>query len=148
MQLSTILSPGRTLCGMPGNSKKRTLLEVARFIANDIGGINADELFDKLIARERLGSTSLGQGIAIPHCRIKSCHQVVGSLIKLDNSIDFDAIDGNRVDLLFVLLVPEQAHDEHLKVLAALAERFSNADYCQSLRDATNHNELYSNATA
>lgn len=147
MQINTILSPGRTLCGAPGVSKKRVLENIANFICEDITTLDALQLFDSLIARERLGSTGLGNGIAIPHCRIKDCNKIIGSLIKLEQAVDFDAIDNKPVDLLFVLLVPDQAQDEHLKVLAKLAESFSNPDFCQQLRNAGNSSSLFELAT-
>lgn len=148
MQLDTILSPGRTQCGAPGISKKRTLEDIARFICEDIPTLDANDLFDNLVARERLGSTGLGQGIAIPHSRMKSCNNIIGSLIKLERPVDFDAIDNEPVDLLFVLLVPEQATDEHLKVLSELAQRFSNPQYCHNLRQAEDNAALFAAAVA
>jgi PTS system nitrogen regulatory IIA component len=143
MQLDTILSPARTLCGAPGNSKKRVIENVAQFISQDISSITVDDLYNSLIARERLGSTGLGQGIAIPHCRLPNCQQIIGSLITLQQGVDFDAIDGQPVDVLFVLLVPEEAHDEHLAVLAALAQRFSDPAYGQALREASSNQSLF-----
>lgn len=148
MQIESILSPGRTLCSAPGSSKKRILENIAQFICEDFPSINPNKLFDCLIARERLGSTALGHGIAIPHCRIKDCSSIIGSLVKLQQAVDFDASDGQPVDLLFVLLVPEQAHDEHLNVLATLAERFSKPAFCQQLRSATDSESLFAIATA
>ncbi|MEE8058907.1 MAG: PTS IIA-like nitrogen regulatory protein PtsN [Pseudomonadales bacterium] len=148
MQLDSILSPSRTLCGAPGASKKRIMENIAHFICEDFPSMNPNQLFDSLIARERLGSTGLGQGIAIPHCRIKNCSSIIGSLIKLEQAVDFDAIDGQPVDVMFVLLVPEQALDEHLNVLAKLAELFSDPKYCQQLRSATDSKSLFTIATA
>ncbi|MCP3906912.1 MAG: PTS IIA-like nitrogen regulatory protein PtsN [Oceanicoccus sp.] len=148
MKLDSILSPDRTLCGAPGSSKKRVLDTISQFICQDLSEFNPNQLFDNLLAREKLGSTGLGNGIAIPHCRITQCQSVIGTLIKLDEAVDFDAIDGKPVDLIFVLLVPEQAHDEHLNVLATLAERFSDQGFCQRLRSATDNESLYRLATA
>ncbi|ARN74857.1 PTS IIA-like nitrogen regulatory protein PtsN [Oceanicoccus sagamiensis] len=148
MKLDSILSPGRTLCGAPGSSKKRVLENISQFICQDLSDFNPNQLFDNLVAREKLGSTGLGNGIAIPHCRITQCQQIIGTLIKLDDAVDFDAIDGQPVDLLFVLLVPEQAHDEHLNVLATLAELFSDASFCQQLRTANSNEGLYQLAIA
>jgi PTS system nitrogen regulatory IIA component len=148
MQLNSIPSPGRTLCGVPGTSKKRVLENIAQVISEDFPTLNPNELFDHLVARERLGSIGLGHGIAIPHCRIPNCDQILGTLIKLEQAVDFDAIDANPVDLLFVLLVPEQAHDEHLKVLATVAEMFNDKSFCQQLRAADNSETLYSLAAS
>ncbi|MGK0441929.1 MAG: PTS system nitrogen regulatory IIA component [Pseudohongiellaceae bacterium] len=146
MQLSSFLTPERTLCGAQGLSKKRALETASQFICSDVLSLNADDVFNKLIERERLGSTGLGNGIAIPHCRIDNCSQITGSLLKLENAVDFDAIDGEPVDLLFVLLVPDEAHDEHLAVLATLAERFSNDRFIQNLRQATSNDDLFNAA--
>ncbi|MEH6559044.1 MAG: PTS IIA-like nitrogen regulatory protein PtsN [Oceanicoccus sp.] len=148
MKLNSILSPGRTHNSVPGTSKKRSLEKISQFICEDNPTLNPNQIFDSLIARERLGSTGLGQGIAIPHCRLKSCHQITGCLIKLEQAIDFDAIDGEPVDLMFVLLVPDEAHDEHLTVLAKLAGLFSDHSFCDQLRNAKNDEELYTAASA
>lgn len=148
MQLKTILTPGRTLCGVPGSSKKRVLENIAQCISEDINSLDPNQLFDNLVAREKLGSTGLGQGIAIPHCRMPSCDKIVGALVKLQEPIDFDAIDGNPVDLIFVLLVPEQADEEHLQVLARIAELFSDPEYCKRLREAGDSETLYQLATS
>lgn len=145
MQLSSILTPERTLFGAPGSSKKRVLENVASFICEDIPTLDPLKLFEKLIEREKLGSTGLGKGIAIPHCRINNCTSVIGTLITLDNPVDFYAIDGQKVDLLFVLLVPEEAHEEHLKALAKLAELFSQQQFCDQLRSSKNSEALYNN---
>ena len=143
MQIQSILSPERTLCCAPGSSKKRVLENIAQFICEDVRNLDPDLVFENLIAREKLGSTGLGQGIAIPHCRIRNCTRVIGALIKLDQPTDFDALDNAPVDILFVLLVPEQATEEHLQVLAELARRFSDSEYCQQLRAAETSPSLY-----
>lgn len=143
MKLTSILSPGRTLNGAAGSSKKRVLENIAHFICEDVSTLSPNQLFDNLIARERLGSTGLGNGIAIPHCRSEACNDIVGSLIKLEEAVDFDAIDNKPVDLLFVLLVPEQANDEHLAALATVAEMFSDAEFCQQLRASSDSQTLY-----
>lgn len=143
MQLESILTPARTLCGAPGTSKKRVLENLAQFIAENLPDTEADDLFASLLARERLGSTGLGEGIAIPHCRLKSVNTAIGCLVTLEQPIEFESVDDKPVDVLFVLLVPEAATQEHLNVLAALAERFSNPVYCQALRSARSDEELY-----
>ncbi len=148
MHIQSILTPARTLCGAPGNSKKRVLENITQFICEDKPSLNARELFDRLIERERLGSTGLGNGIAIPHCRISNCRHVTGCLVTLEQPIDFDAIDGENVDLLFVLIVPQEAQEEHLNVLATLAQLFNMPEYCQSLRSAKDNQALYQAAIA
>ena len=145
--LSDILTPARTLCGAPGVSKKRLFETIAGIIAEDQPSMAYDSVFDQLIAREKLGSTGLGQGIAIPHCRATNCEKPLGALITLQDPVDFDSPDDIPVDLIFVLLVPEAAHQEHLDILAAIARLFSQADYCQRLRDADSDAALFSAAT-
>lgn len=148
MLLKTILTPGRTLCGVPGSSKKRVLENIAQCISENIKTLDPNLLFDSLLAREKLGSTGLGHGIAIPHCRIKDCEKIIGTLVKLEEPIDFDAMDGKPVDLIFVLLVPEQADEEHLQVLAQIAEMFSDTGLCEKLRGTDDCGELYRLATS
>ena len=143
MLIESILTPRRTRCGLSGGSKKRALELLASTIAEDMPIIDADELFRHLVSRERLGSTGLGQGIAIPHCRIDNLTGPIGALITLNNPVAFDAIDSEPVDILFALLVPEDTHDNHLQILSSLAEAFTNTDIRQSLRQADSDNTLF-----
>lgn len=146
MEIQALISPKRTLCGVEGGSKKRALELLANTIAQDVPGIEAEDLFRRLIARERLGSTGIGHGIAIPHCRVENCTGTIGALITLTEAVDFDAIDSQPVDILFAMLVPEEAHDEHLHNLAVLAGALSNAEFRDKLRAATSDQELYQSA--
>lgn len=148
MELSSILNPRRVLCGAVGVSKKRTLETLAQHIADDQPDIDADELFRSLIGREKLGSTGIGDGIAIPHCRLQNCSEPLAALITLATPVDFDAIDGKPVDIIFALLVPAEANEEHLQTLAALAERLSQPSYRDSLRQAADNASLYKAALA
>ncbi|GAB2191291.1 PTS IIA-like nitrogen regulatory protein PtsN [Sessilibacter sp. MAH2] len=143
MDLSSILTPSRVKCGLEGSSKKRTLENVAQFITKGFPVLDADELFRRLMARERLGSTGIGQGIAIPHCRLENCTGVMGALFKLNTPLDFDAIDDAPVDLIFTLLVPEEADDSHLKTLAKIAEVLSQTELVKKLRNCKSDEELY-----
>ncbi|MDA1371631.1 MAG: PTS IIA-like nitrogen regulatory protein PtsN [Proteobacteria bacterium] len=143
MQLDNILTPERCHCGLTGVSKKRILTNISELIAQQNEQLEADEIFNALMAREQLGSTGLGNGIAIPHCRVSSCQEIIGSLITLDSPVDFDAIDGKPVDILFALIVPELKTDEHLKTLAGLAELFHDENFCVKLRDTHDNNDLY-----
>lgn len=146
--LAQLLTPGRTVCRAPGVSKKRLFETIARIISEDQLALPYDEVFTQLFAREKLGSTGLGQGIAIPHCRIDNCTRPVGSLLTLDEPIDFDAPDEQPVDLLFVLLVPGEAQQQHLDILANIARLFSQEDFCQELRAAQTDEALYEIATS
>jgi PTS system nitrogen regulatory IIA component len=132
---------------VPAPDKQQALETSARFIA-ETTGLDANTLLLSLQARERLGSTGLGSGIAIPHCRLKNLDTVVGALITLAEPIDFDAIDDAPVDILFVLLAPEHAMQQHLNTLAALAELFNQAAFRQQLRNATTAEQLFQAAIA
>jgi len=141
--LSEILTPARTVCHAPGTSKKRLFETIAKIISDDQPTLEYDTIFDHLIAREKLGSTGLGKGIAIPHCRAANCHQPLGTLVSLQEPIDFDSPDDAPVDLLFVLLVPEEANQAHLDILATGARLFSQDDFCQQLRNADGDASLF-----
>jgi PTS system nitrogen regulatory IIA component len=148
MNLQSILSPELTFCNVKGVSKKRLLETSAELIAARVPKVSATQIYDALIAREQLGSTGLGDGIAIPHCRIQRCEKTIGCLVKLAESVDFDAIDKKPVDLLFFLLVPENTLTGHLEALRTLAENFSKPEFCTRLRSSTTDAELYSAAIA
>jgi len=146
MQLETLITPERCFCRLPGVSKKRFLTSISELIAEETGDLSADDIYNALLAREKLGSTGVGNGIAIPHCRVASCTRITGALVTLDEGIDFDAMDSQSVDLLFVLIVPEEETDEHLKVLGKLAELFHDEAFCKALRHAGSNDQLYETA--
>lgn len=148
MNIERLLSPDCVLAGVPGDSKKRVLELIARTLAEVHPVLDEEETFDRLIERERLGSTGVGEGVAIPHCRLPNCCDTVGVLIQLDNAINFDAIDNQPVDLLFALVVPEEAAEAHLEALQAVAENFSKADFRDRLRAASDNKSLYETAIA
>ncbi|KAB0548144.1 PTS IIA-like nitrogen regulatory protein PtsN [Pseudomonas argentinensis] len=143
IRLETILTPGRSLVNVPGGSKKRVLEQIASVIARDLPDLDGQTIYESLIAREKLGSTGFGNGIAIPHCRLPGCSTPISALLKLSNAVDFDAIDGAPVDLLFVLLVPEAATDEHLELLRQIASMFDREDIRERLRQAQDSESLY-----
>ena len=145
--LSTLLTPGRTVCRAPGVSQKRIFETAARIISDDQLSLPYELVFSSLIAREKLGSTGLGNGIAIPHCRVSNCTHAIGTLITLETPVDFDAPDGKAVDMLFILLVPEEAQQQHLDILAGIAGLFSQADFCTQMRAAEDTQALFSTAT-
>ncbi len=143
MLFTDVISSERSFIDVPGNSKKRVIENVSELIGNTINSLDTEEIFRGLISRERLGSTGLGDGVAIPHCRLEGCATTYGSLVKLPEAIEFDAIDQNPVDLLFVLLVPSEATDDHLQTLAGVAELFSQPEFRDSLRRCKSSDELY-----
>lgn len=143
MQLEDILTPDRCFCQIDGVSKKRVLKTISEMIGTQFATLDESEVFNAIMAREQLGSTGIGGGIAIPHCRVPHCQGITGALITLKTPIDFDAIDGKPVDLMFVLIVPEEKTDEHVRTLAGLAELFSDSDFCFTLRQTQDSSDLY-----
>ena len=146
--MDSILTPERTIKSAPATSKKKVLEFLGSFIAEHIPESSSDDIYERLLNRERMGSTGIGEGIAIPHCRLKQCNDTFGVLMQLDTPVDFDAIDRQPVDLIFALLVPEEANDEHLKTLSMLAGKFSNPDYREALRKSPDSAQLFRRALA
>ena len=146
MRVRELLAPERTRYNLEGVSKKRLFDQVAQLAADSRPELNEQEVFDALVARERLGSTGIGEGIAIPHCRLPSCTRPVGLLIRLEEAIEFDSVDARPVDLVFVLLVPESNPDQHLKTLSHLAALFNEAEYREALRTSGSAETLYESA--
>ncbi|MCU7814985.1 MAG: PTS IIA-like nitrogen regulatory protein PtsN [Candidatus Thiodiazotropha sp. (ex Lucinoma kastoroae)] len=137
------LQEERIGCSVEAASKKRVLEQLGQRLAESAPGLNQDLVFDALLERERLGSTGLGKGIALPHARMSQISQAVAAFIQLPKGIDFDAIDNQPVDLAFAMLVPEDATDEHLQLLAKLAQMFDDKGFCTVLREAKTANELF-----
>jgi PTS system nitrogen regulatory IIA component len=129
--VAKLLPPANVLLDLPVSSKKRLFEQVGLLFENN-HGIARSLVFDSLFARERLGSTGLGQAVAIPHGRIKGLKDALGAFVRLAQPVPFDAPDGKPVQLLFVLLVPEQATEKHLQILSELAQMFSD----RALREA------------
>lgn len=143
MNIATILTVERVACGDASPSKKRVLETLSELIRKNSPELAQTEVLDSLLSRERLGSTGLGHGVAIPHGRLKHHTQCVGAFLQLSQPIDYDAPDGQPVDLLFGLMVPEDSTAEHLQILARLAEMFSDAAFCAKLRACTDAAEIY-----
>lgn len=148
MNISDILSPDCVFPDMECHSKKDALDTLAKTIANSDNETSQTEVFDCLIARERLGSTGLGNGIAIPHGRLKNGKKTIAAFIQLENAVDYDAVDKVPVDLLFALIVPEDSTEEHLQTLAKLAEMFSDKETIRKLRQSNSSAEIYSILTS
>lgn len=143
MQLENILTPERTLCRAIAHDKQQVLESCARFLSESVPSLDANALLQSLLARERLGSTGLGNGIAIPHCRLKNIDHVIGALITLAEPVEFEAVDDKLVDIVFVLLAPATAMQQHLNALAALAELFNRSEFREQLRNAESSAQLY-----
>lgn len=144
--IESILSSDRTRCHVPAHSKKRVLEILAELIAGASEELTTSMLFERLVARERLGSTGIGNGIAIPHCRCSGLTRAIGALITLEKGVDFDAVDSAPVDVVFAMLVPEDGAADHLKLLAALAEALQDPTFVASLRRAETPEQLFSAA--
>jgi PTS system nitrogen regulatory IIA component len=123
-------------------SKKRLLESLAVLLAPASDGLAPAEIFDRLNERERLGSTGLGSGVALPHARLGGIESAIGAFVQLRAGVDFDAPDDRPVDLAFALLVPQEANDVHLGLLAGLASRFSDPELRRALRDAGRASDL------
>ena len=132
--ISKILSPDNILLDTESTSKKRMFERVGLLFENN-QQIARSQVFDSLFAREKLGSTGLGQGVAIPHGRIAKLRDATAAFVKSSHPIPFDAPDGQPVNLIFVLLVPERANDLHLQILGELAQMFSDAQFRKRLID-------------
>jgi len=133
--LSNLLAADQVLLDLDASSKKR-VFEQAGMLFESRLGLARSIIFDSLFAREKLGSTGLGQGVAIPHGRIKGLKQAAGAFLRLAQPVPFDSPDGRPVNLLFVLLVPEQATEQHLQILSELAQRFSDRSFREKLQAA------------
>ena len=143
MQIKSILSQERTLANIEVSSKKRALETLAKLFSDTVEFIDSDELFKFMIERERLGTTGIGAGIAIPHCRFNTQGQTYGACLTLVNPIDFDAVDNRPVDLIFAMIVPQNAEKSHLETLATLAEKFQSTDFPQNLRSCKTNESLF-----
>lgn len=144
MKLTEILSADRVVSGTAVTSKKKAVEELSNLLAAGAANLGSHEVFSSLTGREKLGSTGLGHGVAIPHGRVAGIERSVGAFMRLKHPVDYDAHDGNPVDLIFGLLVPQQATEAHLKHLAAVAEMFSDDAFCAKLRAAGDNATLFS----
>ena len=144
MEISEILTPDRIRCDLKVNSKKAALETLAGMIALGDDELTQNEVFESLIAREKLGSTGLGNGIAIPHGRQKGSKKTLGAFLRLDPGVPYDAVDQKPVDLFFALLVPEESTEVHLQILSALAAMFSNTETVSKIRECLSKDEIYS----
>lgn len=157
MNLDTLISSNAVISNNDIKSKKRALELLAETLAEDAillnqpatddehdsDTIDALEIFHLLTEREKLGSTSMGHGVALPHTRTNLTDHAIGAFLKIDKGIDFDSPDDQATDLIFALMVPEHYTDEHLKILAYLATLFSDEDFCKTIRSTSNTQDIY-----
>jgi PTS system nitrogen regulatory IIA component len=143
MEISQILTLDCAACSVKGSSKKRILETISELAAHKVQSISSDAIFTSLINREKVGSTGIGKGIAIPHGRLANLDRVYGFLITCHPAIEYDSIDEKPVDVLFTLLVPEHQADGHLQTLATIASKLSNKHVLKSLRQANSSQQLF-----
>jgi len=143
MTINNLLTTDLVIHNLEVASKKKTLDHISSLISNTVEDLEHDTVFTGLIERERLGSTGIGEGVAIPHCRLDETQKAIAVFIKLNEAVDFDAIDKNPVDLVFALVVPSNSTEEHLNTLAQLAELFSSEQNRNALRTCDTQAQLY-----
>jgi PTS system nitrogen regulatory IIA component len=142
MLIHDLLSPERISFDVHAGSKKRLLEIISDKLAANSDQLSQREIFESLIARERLGSTGLGNGVAIPHGRVKGTRHVEAAFLRLAKPLPFEATDGEPVDILFALAVPEDCGEDHLKLLAHIAELFIEPGFLDQLRATEKPNQL------
>jgi len=148
MLLEEIIQPDSVLCNAHARSKKHSLEIMSELLVRAHPDIASEDIFESLIERERLGCTSLEQGVAFPHCRVEGLDTSVGALIKLSEAVEFDSPDGESVDLIFGLLVPADLNDQDQENIRDIAELLGNEDLRANLRDASSSSELYDSLCA
>ena len=142
MEIADLLSPDAVVAHLKAAGKKQVLQEMAHRAAQ-ITGLPERRIFETLVEREKLGSTGMGQGIAIPHGRVAGIEKITGLFAQLDHPVDFEAMDDQPVDLVFLLLAPEGAGADHLKALARVSRVLRNQSICEKLRAASQSATLY-----
>ena len=144
LTIADILTPEQVKLDIECTSKKRALELISQIIAGTQQQLESWAVFDTLLARERLGSTGVGRGIAIPHGKLAGLEKSVGAFLRLKNGIDFDSADDQPVTLVFAILVPEGGETTHLAILGQLARRFSDPEFCTAIRDAQSSEVVFS----
>ena len=143
MLLEELVKPEGVLCNAQARSKKHCLEILSELLVRPVPEISSDQVFENLIKRERLGCTSLGNGVAFPHCRIDGIVECNGALILLSEPVDFDASDTEPVDLVFGLMVPEQLEDDHCQTIKMVTSIMTDEGLRSRLRSAKSSSELY-----
>jgi PTS system nitrogen regulatory IIA component len=142
MEIEDLITPARVMPRLKATSKKHVLQELAKRAA-ELTGLHERAIFDVLLERERLGTTGVGNGIAIPHGKLAKLEKLVGLFARLDRPIDFESLDGQPVDLIFLLLAPETAGADHLKALARVARLLREPATVARLRESRDADALY-----
>ena len=143
MQLEDIIRPNSVLCNAHARSKKHSIEILSELLGSSTSEFAAEDIFERLVQRERLGCTSLMAGVAFPHCRIEGLEESFAAMIKLSEPVDFDAPDGEPVDLIFGMLVPKELDESHHADVRAIADLLSDEPLRGRLRAAKSSKELY-----
>lgn len=143
MKLQDILTPDCTICAVPAASKKRILEYLSSLAAEKLANHDTFQLLESLVKRERMGSTGIGNGIAIPHGRLIDATKPIAVLITTEQAIDFDAIDHRPVDIFIALFVPEEECQNHLCTLQSIATIFRDKQFCKQVRQCKSNHELF-----
>jgi len=141
MTISALLSPQKIFIDTEVTSKKKLLEMIANIVA-DRSNLAQSTIYNSLLSRERLGSTGLGKGFAVPHARVPDLNQVIGCFFRLKEPVNFESPDNQPVDLVFTIIIPQEATEEHLLILSSLARIFSRPEVCQAIRDAAGKEEI------
>lgn len=143
MKLQEILTPDCTICAAPGSSKKRVLEYLSSLAAEKFEQYDTFELLESLIKRERMGSTGIGNGIAVPHGKLANATKPIAVVITTESGVNFDAVDHRAVDIFIALFVPENECQNHLCTLQSIAAIFRNKQFCKKVRKCTSNQALY-----
>jgi len=142
MIINDIISLDRTQCSVECQSKKRIFEVISEIAVKQSPELDQLEVLSSLLSREKMGSTGIGNGIAIPHGKIKGLSSMIAVIITSNQPIEFDAIDSQPVDIFFAILVPEEQTDEHLQALSGIAKKLSDKEIVKAVRQATTKNEI------
>ena len=143
MLLEDLIKPDNVLCNAHARSKKHCLEILSELLVRSYPGIASEDIFEGLIERERLGCTSLDQGVAFPHCRVDGLDTSAAALIKLREAVEFDSPDGEAVDLVFGLMVPAEVDEEAHATICNIADLLGDRELRTKMRDASSSSELY-----
>ena len=147
MEVAELLPQDAVLANLKAGSKKQALQELSAHAA-DITGLHERQIFDVLLERERLGTTGVGKGIAIPHGKLADLERLYGVFARLDPPVEFEAVDDQPVDLIFLLLAPESAGADHLKALARVSRLLRDGKVCDTLRKSDDVESIFALLTA
>jgi PTS system nitrogen regulatory IIA component len=143
MEIKNILHPDCTICAVQGSSKKRILELISQIANRHLIDIDQATILASLVCRERMGSTGIGNGIALPHARLQDIKEILAILVTCKPAINYESIDGAPVDIFFAILVPEDKSAEHLKTLSLIANKLNDKEMLRKIRNASTDQELF-----